>query len=121
MGNYSKNFDVSEIECRCGCSQYRIEYRAMMILEKVRENFGVPFAPNCGCRCEAHNATIPGSSPTSGHIIGSAFDIPIKKGMSCDDLYNFLDNEMKGWGGVILHETFCHFDTKDRYYRKRLK
>jgi len=115
MGDYSTHFNKKEIECKCGCGMYRIEYRAMSILEALRRHFGKPFSPNCGCRCKKHNKEI-GGSTKSGHLIGSAFDIAIP-GITPSTLAEYLETLMPDWGGIIIHETFVHFDTKDRYFR----
>ena len=46
------------------------------ILEPVRENFGIPFAPTSGYRCPALNAAVNGSS-RSQHCKGQAADIEL--------------------------------------------
>ena len=116
---YSKHFQVSEVTCHCGCGQYRVEYRTMCMIEKLRERFGA-FTPNCVNRCDKHNATIDGSSETSGHIYGVACDYPIPCNTNRQEVWEFLEANMQNIGGIIEHETFIHFDFKDRYYRKRL-
>ena len=48
------------------------------ILEPVRENYDIAFAPTSGFRCSALNKTI-GGSPTSQHSKGQAADFEVPK------------------------------------------
>ena len=47
-----------------------------MVLEPVREHYGVPFAPSSGFRCLELNRAI-GSADTSQHVLGKAVDFEI--------------------------------------------
>lgn len=58
------------------------------ILEPVRSNFNIAFAPNSGYRCLALNTAI-GSAPSSQHVLGQAVDFELP-GMSNFDLASWV-------------------------------
>lgn len=60
------------------------------ILEPLRKNFKIPFAPNSGYRCLELNTLI-GSKSTSQHVKGEAVDIELP-GISNGDLAMWIYN-----------------------------
>lgn len=76
----SKNFKVSELDCKCKdstCDEVLIDTRLVEILQQIRDHFGVSVHVNSGYRCESHNAAV-GGSKTSHHMRGMAADIRVK-------------------------------------------
>lgn len=76
----SKNFKVSEFDCKCknsNCDDVLIDTRLVEILQQIRDHFGVSVHVNSGHRCEAHNAAV-GGSKTSHHMRGMAADIRVR-------------------------------------------
>jgi len=61
------------------------------ILEPVRVNYGIPFAPSSGFRCPDLNQAI-GSSDTSQHTLGRAVDFEIPTIPNKDVALWIMDN-----------------------------
>jgi hypothetical protein len=61
------------------------------ILEPVRVNYGIPFAPSSGFRCPDLNQAI-GSSDTSQHTLGQAVDFEIPSIPNKDVALWIMDN-----------------------------
>jgi uncharacterized protein YcbK (DUF882 family) len=70
----SRNLQVWEIECNCGCGFIGISKELVAMWQAARDLFGEPIQITSGCRCESHNKNIKGS-PTSSHIKGLAMDV----------------------------------------------
>jgi uncharacterized protein YcbK (DUF882 family) len=71
------DFSAREIACSC-CGEVLIHTESMDRLQALRTKMGRPLIVNSGYRCPAHNAALPGASPTSLHKLGRAFDISTK-------------------------------------------
>ena len=56
MAHNTKNFNVSEFSCHCGCGTNIIDQRVIDMAQTIRDALGVPVHVNSGCRCEKHNA-----------------------------------------------------------------
>lgn len=68
------------IACRCGkCGGFPVEphERLMLNADAVRAHFGRPMVPSSTVRCDAHNASLPGSAANSLHKRGKAMDFAI--------------------------------------------
>ena len=63
-------FPEEPFGCRCGCGLDAFDPEMRRILNKVREELGIPLIINSGCRCEKHNAAI-GGAPNSAHMVQS--------------------------------------------------
>ena len=86
--NLSKHFTIQEAcrsmtASRCGIDNTpppsvakSLLLVAENILEPIRKNYGIPFAPQSWYRCLELNTKI-GSKPTSQHIKGQAVDIEV--------------------------------------------
>ena len=67
MGQISKNFSKSEIECKCGCGAIAISPDQVMLLQGIRDFVKRPVNIASAVRCRSHNTNI-GSKDTSSHI-----------------------------------------------------
>ena len=68
------HFKMSEFDCRCRCGLNNINENLTMMLDEAREEAGVIFRMNSGCRCRKHNKRV-GGSKTSSHMKGLAVDV----------------------------------------------
>jgi len=113
-------FKPHELACRCGCGTVFVSARALKKLNIFREILGVPFSPNSAARCPTHNARV-GGKPLSQHRStearpSTAFDIPIKPGMSKQEIIHAA--EKAGFGGIgVNYRTFVHIDDRGRRAR----
>lgn len=77
-----KYFRREEFRCPCPrCGGFPVEpaERLVRVAVQIREHFGgKPVIVSSGVRCQAHNAELPGSSPTSRHMRGLAMDFAVR-------------------------------------------
>ena len=114
----TKNFSLSEFECKCGCEMPDNVKENVKILaenlQTVRDILGEPTIINSAYRCVAHNKDIGGVS-NSQHILGKASDVVISN-ISPDKVYTALDRLMDGkfisQGGLGKYNTFTHYDIR---------
>lgn len=52
-----------------------VDYDAARMLDEVRDRYGKPLVLTSDARTPDENAALPGSSPTSLHLVGRAFDV----------------------------------------------
>ena len=78
MANGTKNFNVSEFACHCGCGFNIIDQRVIDMAQAIRDVLGVLVHVNSGCRCEKHNA-----SPAVGGVKGSFHTKGLAADLSC--------------------------------------
>lgn len=75
-----KHFKLTEFKCKCKkyCTGYPVvlDDNLLIGLDKTREHFG-KMAGTSGMRCKTHNENIKGSSKTSRHLLGKAFDCKV--------------------------------------------
>ena len=110
-----KNFTAKEIACK-GYDSIVINEHALDILQKAREDAGVPFVINSGYRSILHNNAI-GGVAGSRHLNGSAFDVSTN-GQSANHILEAL--MAAGFTGIGLYDTFIHADTgKTRTWNHR--
>lgn len=114
----SKHFRVREFACKDGCKFVLISRVLVEILEGLREKIGEEIYINSGFRTPTHNKAVQGKI-LSYHQYGMAADIRAKTKKPAE-LYKLLDEMMKGWGGLQLHDTFVHIDTRDKEWRDKL-
>jgi len=67
MGDLTKNFDKSEMQCKCGCGTDWVSHEFIMKLQKAREIANIPFKIISGCRCPSRNKH-EGGTYNSDHI-----------------------------------------------------
>lgn len=113
----SRHFRAKEFACKDGCKFVLISKILLQLLERLRERIGEEIYINSGFRTPNHNKAVDGAL-LSYHQYGMAADIRAKT-KSPKELYNLLDEMMKGWGGLELHQTFVHVDTREREWRKK--
>ena len=114
----TKNFSLSEFECKCGCEMPDNVKENVKILaenlQTVRDILGEPTIINSAYRCVAHNKDIGGVS-NSQHVLGKASDVVISN-ISPDKVYTALDRLMDGkfisQGGLGKYNTFTHYDIR---------
>ena len=77
----TKNFDLKEFECKCGCKMplevYENVIKLAGDLQKLRTYLDRPIKINSAYRCESHNSNV-GGSKTSQHLLGKASDITVQ-------------------------------------------
>lgn len=80
-GKLSPNFTAMEFQCRCrdrypDCRRVWVKRSLLVKLEKLRaSHYKNGLKVVSGCRCEKHNASIPGAYERSQHRYGRACDI----------------------------------------------
>lgn len=115
----SRNFDLSEFECSCGCEMPEgVLFEVVKLsgqLQFIRDFFDRPVKINSAYRCQEHNDSISGSSKNSQHVQGKAADIVVS-GVDPSDVYKKLDELMADghllMGGLGKYDTFTHYDIR---------
>lgn len=83
----TKNFDLKdELSCGCGgkyCTGYPVKYNknALIYLQDFRDEYG-PTTVTSPARCKKYNNSLDGSSKTSLHMDGRAWDVYADKACS---------------------------------------
>ena len=124
MGNLTKNFDLSEYQCRCGCDMPNEVYLNIVKLanqlQVLRDKIGKPVKLTNAYRCKEHNDTIAGSSRNSQHILGKAADIKVK-GMTPKEVFDVVESLINEGevlqGGLSDYNTFTHYDFRGKKAR----
>jgi len=65
---------IEDVACPC-CGEVKIKTKVLAALRKVGHRYGQMIYITSAYRCPSHNASLPGSSPTSKHMAGLALDI----------------------------------------------
>ena len=115
MGDMTKNFSRHEFACKCGCGLDNISAKLVLILQEVRDHFGLPIKVNSGLRCPKKNKKV-GGAKNSQHLFGKAADIQIP-GVSPKSIANYANTLMPGWGGIKPYKTFTHIDVRSGSWR----
>tara|TARA_R110000822_G_scaffold221946_1_gene355465 strand:- start:2089 stop:2475 length:387 start_codon:yes stop_codon:yes gene_type:complete len=113
----TKNFNLSEFECKCGCVMPEFVKKNVIELAEnlqvLRDEVGRLDLTNA-YRCKEHNADV-GGAVNSQHIKGKAADIksstiePWDMATTVDDL---MKSEKFKLGGIGIYNTFTHVDTR---------
>lgn len=114
----TKNINLNELVCRCGCATPQdISYRLMALafmLQRIRDHFAAPVYINSAYRCQSHNSAVGGAS-RSYHMEGIAADIRVKD-VHPQVVYKAVLLMMsKGLilsGGVKCYPAFVHYDMR---------
>lgn len=112
MAENTKNFNVSEFACKCGCGYNVIDQRVINMAQTIREALGVSVRVNSGCRCEKHNAKV-GGVKGSKHTKGLASDLSCSLGaVKMFETVKRLHAEGKlpDLDYCIRYKTFIHID-----------
>lgn len=105
----SPHFRLSEFACPCGGKRRgckRVWYSRYMVrkLETIRARlYSSGLTILSGYRCPGHNATLPGSSPTSAHLDGNAADIPQRHEPGRFRGLGFHGIEVRRRNGLVSH------------------
>lgn len=118
----TKNFNLKEFECKCGCEMSRsvLEniFKLSDELQVIRDEQGAIHI-NSAYRCKKHNSSI-GSKNTSQHVLGKAADITIKD-MSPNEVADAIENSISEkkvmFGGIGRYNTFTHVDIRENKAR----
>ena len=113
----TKNFKISEFQCKCGCEMPEDVYMNIVKLanqlQVLRNTIGRPIHLTNAYRCQEHNDSIKGSSSNSQHILGKAADIQVK-GFRTEKVANLIEilisNGDMLQGGLGIYNTFVHYD-----------
>ena len=112
MAENTKNFNVSEFACKCGCGYNVIDQRVINMAQTIREALGVSVRVNSGCRCEKHNAKV-GGVKGSKHTKGLAADLScsleaVKMFETVKRLH--AEGKLPDLDYCIRYKTFIHID-----------
>ena len=108
MTKLSKNFEVWEFACGCGCGYDDIDQKLVDRLQCLRDLVGKPIIVTSGCRCQRYNKHIGGFS-NSPHLTGEAADIQVE-GMTPVTLA-ILANRIH-YIRIGIYEKHLHIDIK---------
>lgn len=124
----TENFSREEFECTDG-SEMPIEVQLNIAelalqLEIIRSHFNAPVKINSAYRSPEYNATIPGSSKNSQHVLGKAADIVVE-GYTPDEVADaiefLIDTGMIKQGGLGRYNSFTHYDIRGERARWNYK
>jgi len=116
MNDLSQHFNRREFKCKCGeCDREGVDYRLVLLLERLRVHTNSAIVITSGNRCEAYNKKV-GGSPTSRHRLSTAADIQVK-GHSPELIYEILDDWYPYTYGIIIYKSWVHVDTRTNRYR----
>ena len=102
-----KYFKESEFLCKCNKCNMTISDDLKILLDKLRENIGMPLAINSGARCNEHNKKV-GASPTSSHTKGLAVDIRANSDLTKAKIIHHATK--LGFNRIGIAKTFIHLD-----------
>ena len=114
----TKNFAISEMECKCGCGTADMDEDFMKILQNIREDMNRPLKISSGVRCANHNSKVSSTGKDGPHV-------PRKNGTAASDILiagadalRLIDIARKhGISGVGISQRgnhakrFIHLDT----------
>lgn len=113
----TKNFDLEEFECNCGCKMpaFVLENVKKLAnnLQIIRDEIGPLYLTN-SYRCKPHNRDI-GSSDTSQHVLGKAGDLKStihSPSAIAEVIEDLIKSEKIEEGGLGIYNTFTHYDTR---------
>lgn len=102
-----KWFKLEDFECSC-CGEDKMEPTLLDMIDDARDRSGIPFIVNSGFRCKKHNASLPGSSPTSSHLKGYAVDIKCTRSRQRFKMFKALIEV--GFNRILVYPAFFHVD-----------
>lgn len=114
VGQY---FKVREFACKDGSQVVFIDDYLCTILDILRNKLGKPIIVTSGYRTPWWNAKCNGAK-YSYHMRGMAADIKVN-GMKAKELAKKLDEIVPNGCGIIVYNSWVHFDVRDgKKYRK---
>jgi len=107
------NFRASEFRCPC-CGLGEIAPETVFVVQRLRDELGVPLRINSGVRCVKHNKEV-GGVVNSQHVMKTAADVSCSLGVS--KIWNILKElydkgEIPPLGYAQKYSTFVHIDTR---------
>jgi uncharacterized protein YcbK (DUF882 family) len=117
----TKNFTISEFECKGGDCKISADVKNNLIkladqLQILRDKVKKPIKINSGYRCANYNDNVVKGSENSRHKKGHAADIVID-GMTPNEVHELVCEMVKlgqlGFGGIGKYNTFTHVDIRD--------
>lgn len=112
--NITKNFKLSEFQCRGGSQLVKIDSKLVNLLQILRDRLDTPLVVNSGYRTPEYNKKVNGIN-NSLHVQGKAADIS-KRNLSISDSSLVSICKEIGFNGIIIYDTFIHLDTGDNKY-----
>lgn len=108
-------FSESELACKCGECETKMDSVFMRNLIELREHCGFPFVITSAYRCENHNEDV-GGYPSSYHTQGRAVDIHVygddaSKLLSLARRYGFKGVGVSAKGD--FSGRFIHLDNRE--------
>lgn len=110
------HFKVKEFACKDGTPIVFVDESLAVILEIARKTIKKPIIITSGYRTVSHNAKV-GGAKYSYHTRGMAADIRAD-GMKPKELAKVLDKIVPNSCGIIVYDSWVHFDTRNTKYRK---
>lgn len=112
-----QHFKVREFACKDGSQVVYVDDHLVSILDILRNKIGKPVHINSGYRTPEWNKKC-GGAKYSYHMCGMAADIRVN-GMSAKELANKLNEIVPDECGIIVYNTWVHFDVRtEKKYRK---
>lgn len=111
----SEHFRVREFACKDGSTIIFVDDYMIQVLEILRNKLGAPITITSGYRTPTHNAKV-GGAKYSYHMRGMAVDIRVN-GKTPKEVAKALD-KITPECGIIVYESWVHFDTRHGKYRK---
>lgn len=114
----TEHFKVKEFACKDGTPIVFVDYYLAAILEVARKKIDKPIIITSGYRTITHNQKV-GGAKYSYHTRGMAADIKAD-GVTPKELAKVLNSIVPDSGGIIVYDSWVHFDTRNEKYRKGL-
>lgn len=111
----SRNFRVREFRCKDGSDTILIDTDLVLLLQKIRDHFGVSVNINSAYRTAAYNVKV-GGSPNSQHVKGTAADIWLP-GVSPLAVAQYVEHLQPTKGGIGVYKSFTHVDVREKRSR----
>ena len=108
------NFAVKEFACKDGSDTIKIDSKLVIMLQQIRDHFGLPVYINSAYRTPEYNKKI-GGATRSQHIYGKAADIHIL-GVSPLTIAQYAETDCKYIKGIGLYNWGNHLDTRSTKY-----
>ena len=102
-----KWFKLSEFNCKCGCGRNNVKEELLLMLDEAREEAGVVFRVNSGCRCRKYNEKV-GGTTYSSHLKGLAADIRATSNKARFRIITGL--LLAGFSRIGIGKRFIHAD-----------
>ncbi|WP_230868147.1 YcbK family protein [Iocasia frigidifontis] len=110
----SKNFYLSEFECKDGSHQVVVDSELIDKLQKLRDYLGQAIVINSAYRNESHNKSV-GGSPNSQHLKGKAVDLRRIEGLTIDEMVAIAEDA--GFSGIGKYNWGIHIDVRENKAR----